>query len=167
MDWLRTIAPTIATALVGPLGGAAVAAIGEAIGLSEPTRDKIERVLTSGNMTGEQLAAIQQAEIAFKTRMTELGVDLERIASADRDSARSMQVKTGSIAPGLLATIVVLTWGLVQYFLLSHVIDQTMRELVARLLGTLDAALLLVLQFYFGSSRSSQAKDQVIANIAK
>ena len=32
MDWLKTIAPTIATALGGPLAGMAVSAVAKAIG---------------------------------------------------------------------------------------------------------------------------------------
>jgi hypothetical protein len=37
-----------------------------------------------------------------------------------------------------------------------------MRELVARVLGTLDGALMLVLSYYFGSSSGSQAKDDLL-----
>ena len=35
MDWLKQIAPTIATALGGPLAGMAVSAISKAIGVDE------------------------------------------------------------------------------------------------------------------------------------
>jgi hypothetical protein len=52
----------------------------------------------------------------------------------------------------------------VQWFLLTHIIDGSMRELIARVLGTLDGALMLVLSFYFGSSAGSQAKDTMIHN---
>jgi hypothetical protein len=44
------------------------------------------------------------------------------------------------------------------------VIEPTMRELIARVLGTLDGALMLVLSFYFGSSSGSQAKDTMLHN---
>jgi hypothetical protein len=33
MDWLKTIAPTIATALGGPLAGLAIEAVSKAIGI--------------------------------------------------------------------------------------------------------------------------------------
>ena len=64
--------------------------------------------------------------------------------------------------PPILSVLVVVAWVLVQFFLLNHVIDASMRELVARVLGTLDGALMLVLSYYFGSSSGSQAKDDLI-----
>jgi hypothetical protein len=73
-----------------------------------------------------------------------------------------MQMTTGSFVPPLLSVLVVVAWTTIQYFLLTHVIDPSMRELVARVLGTLDGALMLVLSFYFGSSSGSQAKDQML-----
>jgi hypothetical protein len=166
MEWLKQIAPSLATALLGPLGGAAVSAIGSALGMSDADKAKVEAVLKNGQISGDQLAAIQQAEIAFKAKMADLGVDLEKIAAADRDSARHMQIETKSFVPAALALVVVLAWVAIQWYLLSHVVDSSMRELVARVLGTLDAALTLVLSFYFGSSRSSQAKDETISKLS-
>ena len=64
--------------------------------------------------------------------------------------------------PPILSVLVVVAWVLVQFFLLNHVIDASMRELVARVLGTLDGALMLVLSYYFGSSSGSQAKDDLL-----
>jgi hypothetical protein len=64
--------------------------------------------------------------------------------------------------PSILSVLVVVAWVLVQFFLLNHVIDASMRELVARVLGTLDGALMLVLSYYFGSSSGSQAKDDLL-----
>jgi len=43
---------------------------------------------------------------------------------------------------------------------MTNVIDPSMRELVARVLGTLDGAVIMILSFYFGSSSGSQAKDE-------
>lgn len=167
MEWLKQIAPSLATALLGPLGGVAISAIGTALGMSDADKAKVEQVLKNGQLSGDQLAAIQQAEIAFRGKMADLGVDLEKIAAGDRDSARKMQIETKSIVPAALALVVVLSWVSIQWFLLSHVVDASMRELVARVLGTLDAALTLVLSFYFGSSRGSQAKDDTIASLSK
>jgi len=42
MSWLEQVAPTIATALLGPLGGLAVTAISKAIGVSE---DDVEKTM--------------------------------------------------------------------------------------------------------------------------
>ena len=159
MDWLKSIAPTIATAMGGPLAGMAVEAISKAIGV-DPS--EVQNTINSGKMTADQIASLQQAELALKARAQEMGLDFEKLAVADRASARQMQMTTGSFVPPLLSVLVVVAWATIQYFLLTHVIDPTMRELVARVLGTLDGALMLVLSFYFGSSAGSQAKDTML-----
>jgi hypothetical protein len=91
-----------------------------------------------------------------------MGLDFEKLAVADRSSARQMQMTTGSFVPPLLSVMIVIAWSTIQWFLLTHVIESSMRELVARVLGTLDGALMLVLSFYFGSSAGSSAKDQLL-----
>jgi len=159
MDWLKSIAPTIATAMGGPLAGMAVEAISKAIGV-DPS--EVQNTINSGKLSADQIAQIQTAELALKARAQEMGLDFEKLAVADRASARQMQMTTGSFVPPLLSVLVVVAWTTIQYFLLTHVIDPSMRELVARVLGTLDGALMLVLSFYFGSSAGSQAKDSML-----
>jgi hypothetical protein len=161
MDWLKTIAPTIATALGGPLAGMAVEAISSAIGIDPKD---VKQTIAEGKLSADQIASIKTAEIELKARAQELGLDFAKLAVEDRKSARDMQVATRSLVPPLLAVLVTVAWGLVQYFLLTHVIEPSMRELIARVLGTLDGALMLVLSFYFGSSSGSQAKDERAAS---
>ena len=161
MDWLKSIAPTIATAMGGPLAGMALEAVSKAIGV-DPS--EVQNTINSGKMTAEQIASIQTAEIALKARAQEMGLDFEKLAVADRSSARQMQISTNSFVPPTLSIMIVVAWSAVQYFLLTHIIDSSMRELIARVLGTLDGALMLVLSFYFGSSSGSQAKDTMIHN---
>ena len=159
MDWLKSIAPTIATAMGGPLAGMAVEAISKAIGV-DPSQ--VQETINSGKMTADQIASLQTAEIALKARAQEMGLDFEKLAVADRSSARQMQMTTGSFVPPLLSVMIVIAWSTIQWFLLTHVIESSMRELVARVLGTLDGALMLVLSFYFGSSSGSQSKDAML-----
>ena len=48
MSWQQTLlklAPTVASALGGPLAGAAVVALGEIFGVSEPTQEKIKEII--------------------------------------------------------------------------------------------------------------------------
>jgi len=161
MDWLKSNAPTIATEQGGPLAGMAVEAVSKAIGV-DPS--EVQNTINSGKMTADQIASLQTAEIALKARAQEMGLDFEKLAVADRASARQMQISTNSFVPPTLSIMIVVAWTAVQYFLLTHIIDPSMRELIARVLGTLDGALMLVLSFYFGSSSGSQAKDTMIHN---
>ena len=159
MEWLAQIAPSIATALGGPLAGLAVTAISKALGIDEKD---VQKTIETGKLSAEQMVSLKQAEMELQAKAQELGLNFEKLAVDDRKSARDMQMTTKSFVPALLSILVVTAWVLIQYFLLTHVIAPEMRELVARILGTLDASLLLVLNFYFGSSASSQNKDELL-----
>ena len=161
MSWLEQVAPTIATALGGPLAGLAVTAISKVLGVDEKD---VQGVIDTGKMSADQIAQIKIAEIEFQKSTQELGLNFETLAVDDRKSARDMQISTHSFVPAILSVLVVTAWGIIQYFLLTHVIATEMREIIIRILGTLDAALMLVLSFYFGSSSGSQAKDKMIYN---
>ena len=161
---LSVVAPTIGTALGGPLGGIAARTLATVLlGKTGASSDEIANAVTQA--TPDQLLAVKKAEIEFQQRLKELDVDMERIAAGDRDSARKMQMDTKSWIVPTLACIIVCSWVFIQYFLLTHTIEIEMREIIMRTLGTLDAALGLVLSFFFGSSASSRTKDETIKNI--
>ena len=139
-------APAIGTALGGPLGGLAVSAIAERLGVA----DTIEEVTKAIKTDPESAIKLQQLENEkFKAIL------------ADKDSARNREatIATSEKAPllsklvsPLLAVIVVVTWVGIQFTLLNTTVPQEMRELVARVLGTLDGALMVILSYYFGAS---------------
>jgi hypothetical protein len=148
---LGQIAPTIATALGGPLAGLAVKTISEALfGHQDANESEVSAALMSA--TPDQLQKLKEIDGTFKTRMKELDIDLVKIAASDRASARDMAIGTHSFTPSIMSYAIVVCWAIIQYFLFTHVIEATMRELIARVLGTLDGALMLVLSFWFGSS---------------
>ena len=162
MDILKTfgpligsVAPTIATALGGPVAGMAVKALSGALfGHEDGTEEDIQAALA--NPTGDQLAQLKKIDADFKTQMKSLDIDLERIAADDRNSARQMAIATHDWTPRILAIVVICAWVFIQWHLLNSTIPDVMRELVARVLGTLDAALTLVLSYYFGASHKHE-----------
>jgi hypothetical protein len=161
---IETIAPTIATAIGGPVAGMAVKALSTALlGHENGTEDDITTALATA--TPDQIVAIKTADNNFKVQMKKLDIDLERISADDRDSARKMRIETKDWTPDLLSFVVVVSWVVIQFYIFSHVVDPSMRELVARVLGTLDAALTLVLSFWFGSSNNSRQKDDTLNNL--
>lgn len=152
---IGAVAPTIATALGGPLAGMATKFVSNALfGHQDGTADDIQAALL--NPSPDQLSALKKIDADFKVQMKSLDIDLERIAASDRDSARNYAILTHDLTPRILAIAVVVAWVVVQWFLLHNVIDDTMRELVARVLGTLDGALMLVLSYYFGSAHKHE-----------
>jgi hypothetical protein len=143
---LKGVAPALATAVAGPLGGAAVSALANKFGVA----DSVESVAKA--IAGDPQAA---------QKLAELELEYAKLDAADRDSARKNEaaLATSSNTPLLnksvtpiLALAVVIAWGLIQYHLLTHIVPTEMREIIIRVLGTLDGALVMVLSYYFGAS---------------
>lgn len=172
-DWkevVKVVAPwigAVATGGVPALVGVAAQQISAAFGVDvKPTVDGIASVITDA--TPEQLTALKQAENSFQLEMQKLGFDnlqsLETIAAGDRDSARKRQIELKDRTPAILSYAVVICFALVIYALLAYnvTVDDKLRDVVMVLIGTLASAFTQVLNFYLGTSASSQLKDQTI-----
>lgn len=165
MDWKSTIgaiAPTIATALGGPLAGLAVDAIGKAIGMDQPTVKKVQDALTQGQLTSEQIFQLKQAEQALLVRMRELDISEEQLTMGDRDSARKREAAVQDKTNRNLAYVVVGAFlALVGSTLLGYAkVDSA---LAGTLVGYLSAKAEQVLAYYFGSSAGSAQKNALLA----
>lgn len=159
MDWLKQIAPTVASALGGPLAGLAVSAIAKAVGVEE---DKVQDLISSNKMTPDQIAQLKIAEIELKKQENELGLNFEKLAVDDRKSAREMQMATRSWVPPLLAgTITLGFFGILILLLLGKV--QGDNNTILIMLGSLSTAWTGIIAYYFGSSAGSQAKTELMA----
>ena len=163
MDWLRGIAPTIASALGGPLAGLAVEALGSALGMSDASKEKVTGALQAGNMTGEQIAAVKQAEVALVAKLKELDIDLEKVHAGDRASAREMQTTNKSIIPGVLAVLITCGFFGILLGMLTGELSASENAPLMIMLGALGAAWGSVVNFYYGSSASSSAKNELLA----
>ena len=160
MDWLKTIeqlAPTIASALGTPVAGMAVSALESALGMKS---EDIQKQIQDNKLTAEQVASIQQAEIALKAKAQELGLNFEQMAVQDRKSARDLQQSTHSFIPPALAIMVTLGF----FGILVGLMMETFKtsDALLLMLGSLGTAWTAIMSFYFGSSASSQAKDAML-----
>jgi len=163
-DWLLKIAPTVATALGGPLAGIAVSALGKALGVDE---SKVNDILQSGSMTGEQIAAVKVAELELKQKESDNGFKFAELDVRDRESARAMQIANKSYTPEIISWLIIIaTVGLEGYVLLQGLPTSAPELVVGRILGTLDMAFGTVLAFWLVTSRSSQNKDVALAQAA-
>jgi hypothetical protein len=171
MDWktvLNTIAPTAATILGGPLAGLAVEAIGNALGLEAPTVKKVQDALTTGQMNGDQILALKTAEQALIVRMRELDIDIERIDSADRASARERESATGdTTTPQILAFAVTLGFFGVLFYLLVNGKPLSGGDALLVMLGSLGTAWTAIVSYYYGSTKGSADKTAMLARAAK
>ena len=159
MDWLMKLVPTIATCLGGPLAGLAVTAVSKALGIDE---NKVQDVIDSGKLNAEQIASLKQAEIALQEQAQELGLNFEQLAVQDRASARDLQKETKSIIPPVLSILVTIGFFGILGGLMSGKI--MISDALMLMLGSLGTAWTGIIAFYFGSSASSQAKDNMIHN---
>jgi len=159
MSFLSTLLPTIGNLIGGPLGGMALDCAAKALGMSDTTADKVQKALTSGNLTADQIAALQAADLQLKTRMAELGIDAEKIAQADRESARDMQVKTGShTVPVLAAIVTVGFFGILVGLMTGDLKMWDGHAELQMLVGSLGTSWGMVVSFYFGASHIQPEK---------
>jgi hypothetical protein len=166
LNLVRTVAPSIATAVGGPLAGMATRAISEAL-LGKPDGSEAELVEAAAKATPEQLLALKKAEQDFAVQMRELDVDLERIANEDRNSARDREIKTKDLTPRLLAGSITLGYFGVLFFMLLNGLPTTGgSEAMLVMLGTLGTAWGGVVAYYFGSSAGSKEKTDAMNRMA-
>lgn len=162
MEFLAKLAPTAAALLGGPLAGLAVNMLGEALGLKDATKDGIVEILRSGTMTPEQIAAIKSVEANLKIKLRELDVKLEEVHSADRDSARKMQIHNRSWIPAVLTVLTVggFFWLLVGSAQGVFVLEGS--DIMMLLLGVLARETAGVYAYWFGSSSGSAQKTEML-----
>ena len=146
LSLIKGVAPALATAVAGPLGGAAVTAIAGKFGVA----DSVEAVAKA--IAGDPQAA---------QKLADLELEYAKLDMSDRDSARKREsdIATSAAAPWYskmvtpaLALGMFILWGTVNILLLQNSIPDGMREIVIRMLGSLDAANMLILSYYFGNS---------------
>lgn len=153
---ISTVAPTLGAALGGPLGAMAGNVISAALGGGD-----IETMLLEQNP--ETMLALRKAEQEFLVKLEELGVEKERIAMADRVSARDMakvnmkpQIVISAVFLGGYFTVLILR--------MSGAFEVQDDKVVDNLLTALTYGVPLVLAFWFGSTAGSQAKSVMLAN---
>ncbi|WP_426111062.1 hypothetical protein [Massilia sp. PWRC2] len=168
MDWkalVATVAPWIGTALGGPLGGAAVGAVADALGLSDKTEASIKAALSG--VTPEQMLALKTADQAFAMKIQELGyANVEKLAALAVDNtkdARGMQVQTRSRIPAVLAVIITCGFFGILVGMLRGDLNATDNQALLIMLGALGAAWGAVVNFFFGSTAESGRKTELLA----
>jgi hypothetical protein len=159
MGWLEQVAPTVATALGGPLAGLAVEAVSKALGVNQ---DDARKMIDEGKMSSDQIAQVKVAELDLKKMEEQLGLNFEELAVKDRASARDMQSSTKSIVPPVMAILVTVGFFGILVALMYGQVQRN--EEIMVMLGSLGTAWTGIIAFYFGSSAGSQNKDVLLFN---
>ena len=166
LDTLKTLAPTVATALGGPLAGAAVSALGNVFGMSQPSQDNIAKLFTDGQLTPEHLAEIRKLELQYQNEEKERGFRYAELVYKDVDSARNLAVQTKSTTPTILSYGILIGGGLMIASVMQGY-SQVDSVLAGTLIGYVVSEMKQVLQYWFGSSIGSKDKDDAMATAIK
>jgi len=159
---LGNAAPALATALAGPIGGAAISAISNKLGVSE----SVEAIATEIAGNPQALEKIKELELEFaKVQVEQTKADTE-----NTQGARSMQ--TAALASGDKFVARFVYWLAIGWsvFAILYIVGITFfpipesnvrfaDTILGFLLGTVVAT---ILNFFFGSSKSSKDKDEMM-----
>ena len=173
---LKTIFPFLSAAasLGGPPAVLAAQVLGKALGADgapvqvDPTESGIMGALAKANASPDQVLAAQKAELEFQIEKAKLEPqhqeELERIAAADRDSARKREMAVKDTMPGQLAWLAVLSlMGCILLIAFGN-LDGGARDAVLTLTGFVGASYKDVYGYFFGSS---SGQDKAIQNGGK
>lgn len=171
MDWtdtLKTLAPTVATALLGPLGGAAVSAIGSILGIDGATQEQIKKAVAAKSLTPEQISEIQKLELQYQENERERGFKYAELAFKDRDSARQSNVAGNTQRPLFWLSLFLLAICLGSEIAVLFLGNPTGTDdlIVGRVLGLMDAVTMLVLSYWYGTTSGSQQTRDLLAKSA-
>ena len=145
---IGAVAPTLGTALGGPMGGMAANMISEVLGC-DPEPKKIQKAIEQA--TPEQLAELKKVETDFEIKMKELDVDLFALETADKRDARSKFSKDWTAR--IMGILVV--GGFMGYIFLVTLQppEQNSEALINLVLGYLGGLASAIISFYFGASQ--------------
>jgi hypothetical protein len=168
MDWqaiIKTVAPWIGTAVAGPLGGMAMEAAANALGVPEKTSAALKQALAG--VTPDQMLALKKADQDFAIQMQTLGFknvsDLEAIAAGDRKDARGMQIAQRSWVPAGLSILVTAGFFVLLGGMMLGWLKVSDSQALILMLGSLSTGWGMVMAFWFGTTADSGRKTDLLA----
>jgi VIT1/CCC1 family predicted Fe2+/Mn2+ transporter len=173
MDWksiVKTVAPTLATALGGPLSGAAVSILSNAILGTNGTENDVSEAILRG-LTPEAQLALRKADQDFAVQVQTLANDAIKTYMDDVQDARKHNssnqniVKLAYIILSIFAAI--MACALVFSLLKAGDINPAESALTGAVVGYVAGLAQQVVGFFFGSSSSSDKKTDAMADAIK
>ena len=157
LSQIAAFAPTIASALGGPLAGNAVSFVAKALGV-EPTALAVGKELTNNP---DAILKMRQIDTEYESEMKQLDSDVFSIEVEDKQDARAFAAQTG-LVPQLVLSIL-FTFGYFGVVMLLLSGKWSLPEggdgtLLAGLIGVMTAGIVKVLDFWLGSSHGSKTK---------
>lgn len=168
MDW-RDIAGAVGKAapIVGTLlGGPAGAAVGGLISMALGTDNNPDAVSAALAGNPDALVKIKELEVNAQVQLQQLAVQAEQNRLVDVQSARARQTANPKdYTPQVLAYLVTVGFFGTLAALAFAKLDPATQNTLLVMVGTLSTAWVAIVGFYFGSSKDSAAKTQMLADV--
>lgn len=159
LDILKGAAPALATAVAGPLGGAAVKAIADKLGV-EPSLSAVTAALEGNPELALKLKEIDLKEFELHNANTDsarkMNAEIQNSASASwlaKNTAYALDI-------GIVSATIFLAW-----FAFMKGVPEQNKELVYMALGSLITMSGTILNFHRGSSQGSKDKANEIEKL--
>lgn len=160
-DLVKSVAPTLGTALGGPAAGMAVKFMADKL-LGDPDASESDVAQYVEKASHEELLQLKGLDQQFAIRMRELDIDLFKAELADRQNARDI-LKFNMWPQVVFSALFVLGYFTIMAVLMSVTdlaINDRMFGILNTVIGVLTASVPQILQFWFGSSQGSKEKDK-------
>lgn len=158
-ELLKNVAPGLATVVAGPLGGMAVKAMAEKLGVAD-TVEAVTKAVQEDPQAAQKLAEINLKEF--------------ELHNANTDSARKMNAEIQNSATAswlakniayLIDCVIVVATLLLSWFAFIKGVPPENKELVYMALGSLLTMCGTVLNFHRGSSQGSKDKNDAMKGL--
>lgn len=162
MSWksiLGAVAPTLATALGGPVAGVAVKFLaGELLGDEAASIEDVEAAVVGASP--EQLAKLKSIDADFKVQMEKIGVDVFKLEVEDKGNARKHN-KDSNMPAVLSIALTLFIVGIVCALFLTEP-PAGAREVLFMLLGVVIKEWSNSMHYWYGTTRSSSDKNKMM-----
>ena len=162
VDVIKTVAPTVAAALGSPLAGAATKMIIDSLGV-----DNEEMAIQAIGQDPNALLKLKTAELDLKKFMRDADIREDEVFLADRQDARDLAKKLGSVAPQLsiVVALTFMTAGVI-YALFTFEPPESTENILFMVLGQLMTAWAASIHFFVGTTKSSSEKTSHMRALA-
>ncbi len=185
-DWKKLVnglAPTLGTALLGPLGGMALKTIAAAVtGNAEASEDEVAEALASGTLTGEQIVALRTANNQFELDMQHMQIDLAQLNAQTElayvtDTSNARATFGGNENVFVLGVCILISFAVLMgavllgcfllmtgYFKVDPNVAAICSGLIGTVVGYVAANAQQVVSYFYGSSKGSKDSGAAIAS---
>jgi hypothetical protein len=111
----------------------------------------------------------EQLRVELQMQLSKERLETAKVHVDDRISARSMSTKSTlhAVAVCLISVLVIVGFGIMLWMVLANPLPEGNSDIIFLLLGCLTAGFTQCLNYWLGSSRSSQDKSQQMADAAR